>query len=184
MNSIQQNLNTQEIWKKFKKDLYSFILGRVSTHEDAQDILQSVFEKIHKHSQKLTEIENISGWVFAITRNEIISYYRGRTYYAALHEEVAQPENNPSIGERMEFIAKCMNVFTEEFSAEDKSILAAMSEGKSVKRIAEELGKPYSTIKSRSLRSREKIRRKFIACCGPLEKIDDNGIEYQSCGSC
>jgi RNA polymerase sigma-70 factor, ECF subfamily len=171
-------LYTSEIWNKFRDDLYYFILRRVSVQDDAQDILQSVFEKIHKHSGKLAEIENIGGWVYAITRNEIVSYYRSQKNHEPLPESLAQPEMETNT-EKAEFFSKCMNVFIKDFSSEEQLILGSISTGKSVKKIAEELDKPYSTVKSKSLRSKEKINRKFIECCGTMNEDSDY---YCGCG--
>jgi RNA polymerase sigma factor (sigma-70 family) len=61
--------------KSYGKNLMGFIRKRVSTPEDAEDILQEVWFQLGRIVD-LDEIENISGWLFSVARNKIIDNYR------------------------------------------------------------------------------------------------------------
>ena len=69
-----QATNTEDVWQEFHARLLSFISGRVQNTQDAEDILQDVFLRLHKHKDRLEEIENVTAWVYRITRNAIIDH--------------------------------------------------------------------------------------------------------------
>ena len=73
MNSSE---NIEIIWNQFSSDLKSFILSRVKNEDDADDILQNTFIKIHDNLSKLRDNSKIKPWIYQITRNLIIDYFR------------------------------------------------------------------------------------------------------------
>jgi RNA polymerase sigma factor (sigma-70 family) len=68
-NSITKTVN------QFGKRLFSFIRGKVKTEEDAEDILQDVWYQ-YSGLDDVTEIENVSGWLYQVARNKVIDLYR------------------------------------------------------------------------------------------------------------
>ena len=71
-NSNQKNL--KEWIAKYTPRLKSFIRGRVSSRDDADDILQDVFYQLAKKvDNAMNPIENISAWLYRVTQNKIIN---------------------------------------------------------------------------------------------------------------
>ena len=68
--------DTQLIWREFGDDLRLFILRRVNSPEDADDLLQETFIKIHRKLDTLEDRERLNAWVYQIARNTITDYYR------------------------------------------------------------------------------------------------------------
>ena len=64
-----------EAVKNYGNRLFGFIRGKVSTDEDAEDILQDVWYQFFNTSATET-IEQVSGWLFAVARNRITDKYR------------------------------------------------------------------------------------------------------------
>lgn len=64
--------------KSYGKRLFGFIRNRVKSDEDAEDVLQDVWYQL-SNSVNLTEIEQISGWLFRVARNKITDRYRKKT---------------------------------------------------------------------------------------------------------
>ena len=58
---------------KERTRLLSFIKKRVASEADAEDILQDVFYQL---ADTLEPIEQISSWLFRVTRHKIIDWYR------------------------------------------------------------------------------------------------------------
>ena len=69
-------LSTGEIWEQFSQRLKLFIVKRVRSEHDAEDILQEVFAKIHAKLPDLNGQRKVTAWVHQITRNAIVDYYR------------------------------------------------------------------------------------------------------------
>ncbi|MDP4210797.1 MAG: RNA polymerase sigma factor [Bacteroidota bacterium] len=68
--------NITEIVKKYKSRLQGFIRKRVNTVEDADDILQDVFFQLAEADQYLKPIDQMTGWLYTVTRNRITDWYR------------------------------------------------------------------------------------------------------------
>ncbi len=53
-------LSTEDIWEEFSQRLKLFIVKRVGSEHDAEDILQDVFAKIHSNLPNLKGQEKIT----------------------------------------------------------------------------------------------------------------------------
>lgn len=79
-----ENLNVSDIFKKYRSQLKSYITKRVLSKEDGEDILQNVFYQLSKVDLLENPIEQISSWLYSVTRNQIIDRSRKQ-------KEVAMP---------------------------------------------------------------------------------------------
>ncbi len=72
MTADKNNSITQSI-KAYSKRLFGFIKQRVSSNEDAEDILQDVFFQFAGNTEP---IEQVTSWLFTVARNKITDRYR------------------------------------------------------------------------------------------------------------
>ena len=72
-------MTIENVWNDFKGELFGFIKSRIHNQELAEDLLQEVFIKIHTNLNSLGEGANLVSWIYRITRNTIIDYYRNKT---------------------------------------------------------------------------------------------------------
>jgi RNA polymerase sigma factor (sigma-70 family) len=75
MEMAGQRQNIIQAIKDYGERLFDFIRSRVSTHEDAEDILQDVWYKLSGQA-RLGDIESISGWLYHVAKNKITDAYR------------------------------------------------------------------------------------------------------------
>jgi RNA polymerase sigma factor (sigma-70 family) len=61
--------------KKNQEKIFGFIQNRVSTPEDAEDILQEVWFQLSRVIN-LHDIENVSAWLYKVARNKITDWYK------------------------------------------------------------------------------------------------------------
>ncbi len=74
-------LKEQTILKE-RARLFNFIRGKVSSQEEAEDILQDVlFVFIDRYV--LEDVEKAAGWLFSVARNKIVDRYRRRKFEAS-----------------------------------------------------------------------------------------------------
>lgn len=59
-----------------KDRLLSFIRNRVSTSEEAEDILQDVFYQFIAGFDTIESLDRVTSWLFSVARNKIIDRYR------------------------------------------------------------------------------------------------------------
>ncbi|MEO8771704.1 MAG: sigma-70 family RNA polymerase sigma factor [Ferruginibacter sp.] len=71
--TAERNNNITRTIKAIRKQLLGFIKQRVNNSEDAEDILQDVFYQFAGNTEP---IEQVTGWLYKVTRNKIIDNYR------------------------------------------------------------------------------------------------------------
>jgi RNA polymerase sigma factor (sigma-70 family) len=71
--TAERNNNITRTIKAIRKQLLGFIKQRVSSSEDAEDILQDVFYQFAGNTEP---IEQVTGWLYKVTRNKITDSYR------------------------------------------------------------------------------------------------------------
>ncbi|WP_295116552.1 RNA polymerase sigma factor [uncultured Chitinophaga sp.] len=74
--AAEQNERIKETVQKERKRLLHFIRKRVDNVDDAEDILQDVFYQFTQYLRVGTEVDSITGWLFAVTRNRITDWFR------------------------------------------------------------------------------------------------------------
>jgi len=177
---------TEDIWETFHVPLLLFIRKRVADSETAEDLLQEVFLKIHQRIETLSDVKKLESWMYQITRNSIIDYYRRNKPTTTLEEpEVLQlPEELPdddSVSELFPSIRAMMNSLPE---LDRQALILTEYRGLTQKELGERLGLSFSGAKSRVQRAREKLKQMLLACCH--FELDRQGhiINYQSRCQC
>lgn len=156
-------MTTQVIWSNFADKLLGFIKARVNSTENAEDILQDVFIKIHQGSHQLDDADKLTSWVYQITRNTIIDFHRKKKI--PLTELVEMESREEDESSNPQFI-RCLMPFVKELpekyrDALEKTIYGDLSQ----KEYAASLNLSYSATKSRVHRARLMLKDLFVSCC-------------------
>jgi RNA polymerase sigma-70 factor (ECF subfamily) len=61
---------------KYQQKLYHLVRRRVSSHEDADDILQNTFIKIFRHIRTFEGRSELFTWMYRIACNEVLNHQR------------------------------------------------------------------------------------------------------------
>lgn len=154
----------ENIWKEFHSKLRQFIIMRVSNADDADDILQEVFIRIYKRIDTLKNEEKLTSWIFQITRNVIIDFYRSKKENREFDEEIflddveeEEPITKLSIG---------LNEFIEHLPGNYKQAIKLTEiEGMKQRELAEKLGISITGAKSRVQRGRAQLKAMLLDCC-------------------
>ena len=79
----------EKTYKKRRRTLLKYIQSKVSNLEDAEDILHDVFYQAVRNHNATEPINNIMSWLYSITKNKIIDWYRKKKYKTlSLHEKI------------------------------------------------------------------------------------------------
>ena len=170
------NKNIELVWKQFHQELKIYILSQVKDNDIANDILQEVFIKINENIQSLKDDKKLNGWIYLITRNTIMDYFRksklNETHNSCLCEDLELKEEHIKL-------ARCVRPFILQLSEKDREVLELTDMDKlSQKELAERLGISYSGAKSRVQRAREKLKNLFEQCCTIKYDKYGNVIDY------
>lgn len=69
-----------EIYQRYSKGLYNYFIRLNNSSNNAEDLVQNVFEKLLKYSASYTDNKRFKPWLFTIARNVNIDFHRGRKY--------------------------------------------------------------------------------------------------------
>ena len=173
---------TEQAWEAFHTPLHQFIRRRVADEATAEDLLQEVFLKIHQQQARLRDARCLESWIYQITRNLIIDYYRNRHQHMATLDDVEVldlPEELPDddvVGE----LLPCVRAMVLALPDQDRqALILTQYQGLTQKELGEHLGLSFSGAKSRVQRAREKLKQELLACCH--FELDRRGhiLDYQ-----
>ena len=179
-------ITTEKVWEEFHPGLKQFILKRVSDEQNAEDILQDVFLKIHTRIDTLRDEEKLQSWIYQIARNVIADYYREHKATVALSEALLLPEETVVDDDVVKDLLPSVRTMVDSLPAEYRqALLLTEYEGLTQRELAERLGLSFSGAKSRVQRAREKLKAMLLDCChfefDRLGKV----IDYQpKCACC
>jgi len=156
---------THCVWEKFNQRLRNFILNRVNDPQDAEDILQDVFVKIHEHIHTLRDDERILPWLYQITRNTIIDHYRSRRPVDDLPDEDTLLEVQQEASASREIATSLKDFIAELPEKYRQALLLTEFENVPQKDLAQRLSLSVSGAKSRVQRGRALLRQNLEDCC-------------------
>ena len=160
-------LDTTATWDEFSSALRGFIFKQVRDEDAADDILQDVFIKIHQNLGQLQDERKLRSWLYQVTRNTIMDFFRRRRFTEELPEEVAAlPDEAEPSEEVSRDLAPCVKALLERLSEKDRQAIELTEfEGITQKELGEKLGMSFSGAKSRVQRARGKMKDLLQECC-------------------
>ena len=170
--------STDSLFAEFHGRLRAFLLGRVSSSADVDDIVQSVFIRIHRSLQGGEIPREPLAWVFQIARTTLIDHYRKQASekrrqalfvdYSALPIRPTPQEVTLQAfdDESRRALSECVRPFIESLPEKQREALIWTAlEGASQKDAAARAGISISGMKSRVQRGRKQLAARLLKCC-------------------
>jgi RNA polymerase sigma factor (sigma-70 family) len=173
----------EETFLRERGRLLSFIRNRVSSVEEAEDILQDVFYQFVAGYESIESLDRVTSWLFQVARNKIIDRYRRdaarpqRTDFGAslgsdddapltLQEILPDLGNTPEDALFREVLWDAIMEALDELPAEQRQIFIQNEmEERGFREISEETGISINTLLSRKryaiLALRKKLQRLY-----------------------
>ena len=155
----------------FQSRLLAFIARRVPDRDGAEDILQEVLLRIHRHVGELENSAAVSAWIHQVARNAIADHYRRAAVRreqlsgveldrsAPAAPESGSDENRSELAACLRPLVQCLD------SPYREAITLTELEGLTQVAAAAELGISTSGMKSRVQRARVQLRDMLVSCC-------------------
>ncbi|MGB2692416.1 MAG: sigma-70 family RNA polymerase sigma factor [Thermodesulfobacteriota bacterium] len=178
--------NVDRVWNEFSGQIRGYLLKKVKVEDDADDLLQEIFIKIHSNLEQLEDEKKLAPWIYQIVRNSLTDYYRKKRLETSELDE----ENTASLEIETDddiysaCVSGCLKVFIDRLPEKYKEPLV-LSDIKEIKQkdIAEQMELSYSGLKSRVQRGREMIKEMFLDCaCISQDKHGNSG--HDNCEIC
>ncbi len=139
---------------RWEKRVYNYLLRIIGNREDALDLSQDVFLKAYQNLKKLEDPARFAPWLFRIAHNEAYSLFRKRRPETDMED--VPPEitgTGVSVGGTSVFPAEltiAVGAALDRLTADQReTVILKIYQGFKFEEMAEILGCPVSTIKSR-----------------------------------
>lgn len=163
----------EELYDLYKALLFGMIISIVKKREEAEDVLQEVFMKIWEKAHTFDEERgNVYSWIVTLTRNKSIDRIRSKGYKTqqkastsvnqpefTLESDKFDPLETTIFSDRSELVKKALEQIPEEQS---EVIKVAYYGGMTQSEIAEHLGIPLGTVKTRTRQGMIKLKNILV----------------------
>ncbi len=67
----------ENLYEEYYRKVFGYIQSRVRTRQDAEDLCADVFVNLYEKFDTYDQSKSrLSTWIFSVTRNTVIDYYR------------------------------------------------------------------------------------------------------------
>ena len=147
MNSVT-GTNQDSVYLDYKDKITAYVRSRIENKYDVEDIVSTVFLKIYQKIDSFDESKaSLSTWIYTITRNTVIDYFREiKTHIEFLDEIEADTLSADSLvdDELLEDLAYALETLSER---ERDLIILHYYKGYTLKRISEMMDMSYINAK-------------------------------------
>jgi RNA polymerase sigma-70 factor (ECF subfamily) len=151
-------LTNEEIYEKYHEKVFSYIRNHVNQIEDAEDLCEDVFVKIYSKIDSYDESKaSISTWIYTMTSNTVIDFYRTNHIHSEIPEDLAEEksliEDDYLNQESLDILAEALTKLPQE---QIDIIVLRYYRGLALQEVAEQMNLSYGVTK---LRHREALGR-------------------------
>jgi RNA polymerase sigma-70 factor (ECF subfamily) len=154
-----------ELFRRFRLRAFHFALQMLGNREDAMDVTQEAFLRLHRHWHRRDAGRPVAPWLYAVVRNLAIDSIRKRAVRKEEDAEAAPVEDfrpGPEIlSEQNELRAEVWKAIGELPAEQREIVILREFHGLSYAEIAEVLGAPHTTVTTRLHHARERLRKRL-----------------------
>lgn len=163
------NISFNQLYKDYKDKLMTTISKRIKDKDEVEDIVQEVFIKVHENLDKYDPAYSISTWIYTIAINTVTNYNRAKARHlrVALSQELYDNEHTESFDspENILIAQQTKTLADSAIKSLREDLYQAFQlkdvDDLSYKEVADALGVPENTAKSRVRRAREHIQKEM-----------------------
>ena len=154
----------EDIYAAYSGKVMGYIMARLQSRADAEDLCANVFEKvIRKWDEYDREKASVSTWIFTITRNTVIDYYRKTRPTAELDENISSDEavdDDLLKEETLSELAAALKKLPEELQT---IVILAYYDQKPLTEIAQTMHLSYGAVKLRHQKALAMLKKSLGA---------------------
>lgn len=167
------NDNIGDIFTEYSTPLLRYIRSKVSSREDAEDILQDVFYQLARTSADGgSEIERVSSWLYRVARNSVLNFWRKKREVSldtddTVCEDIARtlfcnPADMPDIVFLRKLVWQELDIALSELPPEQCEVFCmTVFDGIPIKDISSVTGVSVATLLSRKHYAIIYLRKRF-----------------------
>lgn len=150
----------------YSKRIFNMAYQFAGGFEEAEDLTQDIFLKLHSALSKYDFKKDFSAWFLTLSKNYLIDQYRKTKWEKKTRDEfdehllASDTEENPEIGlmkeENKRIVWSALNSLPSEIRI---TVILRDIQGKSYEEVAEIMSLPLGTVKSRINRGRLQLAK-------------------------
>jgi RNA polymerase sigma-70 factor (ECF subfamily) len=152
-------------YDRYNVQVYRFVLRLIRDASKAEDVVSEVFFVVWRRAGRFEYRSEVSTWVLAIARYKAISVMRQRQDEpledAAAHEIVDEANDSQVALEKKDTAAVLRGCLTRLSAKHREVIDLVYYHEKSVNEVAEIIGVPTNTVKTRLFYARQQMRKLY-----------------------
>ncbi|MFD1957575.1 RNA polymerase sigma factor SigZ [Paenibacillus thailandensis] len=172
-------MTLDELWDQYHDHVRNFVREQTRFHPDAEDIVQNVFIKAHRHIDDVRDTGKIRAWLFQIARNGIVDHFRKAKLTEELQDQLPAEDSYEEPDLAQEAVIGLKNVLRRLPDKYREALELSELKGMSQKELSEHLGISYSGAKSRVQRGRELLKEMMTSCCTIESDLYGNIMDYR-----
>lgn len=150
---------------RYERPIYNVAMRMLKDPDDAQDIVQAVFAKVFEKLHQFNFDHKFYSWIYRIAINESIDILNARSRQAPLEDEArlaggSEPFAECNDAERGGVLQAAIMTLSPDYRA---VIVLRHFVDRSYQEMAEILGVPEKTVKSRLFTARQLLRERLEA---------------------
>jgi RNA polymerase sigma-70 factor (ECF subfamily) len=151
------------LYQRHNLRVYRFLLRMTGDTTLAEDLVSEVFLEVWRHADGFGARSQVSTWLLAIARNKMLSAFRRHTDepldergVAAIEDPADDPEISMQKKDRSAVIQQCL----AQLSAVHREVVDLVYyHEKALEEVAQIVGAPLSTIKTRMFYARQRLEK-------------------------
>jgi RNA polymerase sigma-70 factor (ECF subfamily) len=143
----------RQLYRSYAGELYGFALNALGDRGSAEEVVQEVFTRAWRHAEAYDPSRgSVRTWLYQIARHAIIDMRRRASVRPALALHVPREEEDPEgLSIERAMLGWQVAGALEKLTLEHRQVIRlAHVQGLSVREIAQRLGLPEGTVKSRT----------------------------------
>ena len=160
---MMTEIQKEDIYREFHGKVYGYINAKINNVHTAEDLTSVVFVKVYEKIDDFDRTKaSLSTWIYTITRNALIDYYRTRKTFEEIPETLTcgySIEEKVCSNEMLESLTAALRTLDER---ERDIIILRYYSGKTLKEIAAGMGISYAYVKVLQNKAFDKLK-KYLA---------------------
>ena len=169
----------EELVERYQRRLLNFVYRTIGDRERAEDLVQEVFIRVHRHLARFDQTKKFSTWIYTIasnlaknelrnrSRNPLVLFQTIKKNWEADHRplQFEDPQNRPDDLYRKRHLRELVDWSVAQLPEHHRVVFVLRElEGKSYEEIADITACNLGTVKSRLNRA----RNRFAQLIGPM----------------
>jgi RNA polymerase sigma-70 factor, ECF subfamily len=171
----KDNSAWEQIVARYRRKVFHIAYKFTGKHDEAEDLTQEIFLKVFKSLDKFNRDADFSTWLSSVARNFCIDNYRaGKREREVLVEDLVAFDLAPAASgnphraledqDRRSFLRRGLDQLPDKLR---EAVVLRDLQGLSYQEMADRLGLPEGTVKSRINRGREELARLLLRAHQP-----------------